>query len=675
MNKIIKIKMMVSDLGPLNPMPDIKNVDYIHAGFEAKPSLSEDEKRYLGKGMVSTMLPYLLQDEYDRNKKEQEVNAVILENDVLKATFLPDYGARLWSLFDKKRNKELLYVNSVIQPCNLGLRNAWLSGGIEFNIGIKGHSPLTCDKMFCDFIGDDAVRFYEYERIRGVAYSITFYLPKSSEALYLKVRVENTKNEGIYMYWWTNTAVPETENTRVIVPTTDSIHCLYQSDHYVLGKEKIPYVNGVDVSFPLNLKGSSDYFYKIPENCNKWEAVVDKNGYGFMEYSDKTLIGRKLFLWGKNPGGRHWNEWLSEKGQTYIEIQAGLAHTQLEHIPMPAHTAWEWNEAFTAIDGSSPELYGEWENSINLIEKQFNQKVKSGVILDFEELNELHISGKTKAVYSGSGWGDLENKLRTRFNASKISNYLDFPRVCNDETEIWYSLLEKGFIPYKTVGYSPVSYVTGESWEKVLSESLDRKEGNHWLTYLMLGVCCYANGKLNEAVDMWQNSILQEPSIWAYRNLGMIYCNEYSDAEKGLGFIEKALALNGGMENIFLLKDYAKTSVNNGDDEKWIKVYSKLNESLKRHKRLQVYYALAELHIGNYKTAMKIITPDFVLNDIKEGELSMSKIWQDMHVAKLQDEEGLSLEKATIEAEKRYPLPFALDFRMHELKKTGELKI
>lgn len=480
MNIKTKIKMRVSDLGELNPMPDIKNVSYIHAGFEAKPSMNEEEKRYLGKGMVSTMLPYLLQDEYNRDKKEQEVNVVILENENLKATFLPDYGARLWSLFDKKQNKELLYVNSVIQPCNLALRNAWLSGGVEFNLGIKGHTPLTCDKMFCDFIDDDKVRFYEYERIRGLAYSITAYLPKGSEALYLKVQVENTKDEPVYMYWWTNIAVPETKNTRVIVPTRDSIHCLYQSDHYVLGKEEIPYVDGIDVSYPLNLKGSSDYFYKIDKDHDKWEAAVDKNGYGFLEYSDKKLIGRKLFLWGENPGGRHWNEWLSEKGQTYIEIQAGLAHTQLEHIPMPAKTKWEWTEAFTAIDGSVDGLYGEWDNAIACVEEQFANKVQRGAILSFDELERMPVSGEVQTTYFASGWGDLENKLRAKFGKDGISENLQFARICNETTSDWYELLEKGYLPKHSVDYVPTSYVSGELWEKVLEESLKNKEAEHW---------------------------------------------------------------------------------------------------------------------------------------------------------------------------------------------------
>ena len=672
MNNITKLKMRVSDLGELNPMPDIKNVSYIHAGFEAKPSLSEEEKRYLGKGMVSTMLPYLLQDGYDRSKEEKDVNTVILENDCLKATFLPDYGARLWSLYDKRAERELLYVNTVIQPCNLGLRNAWLSGGVEFNLGIKGHTPLTCDSMFCDFIGDDAVRFYEYERIRGVAYSITAYLPKGSEALYIRTRVENTKDEDIFMYWWTNIALPETENTRVIVPTDDSIHCLYQEDRYVLGKQAIPYVDGTDVSYPLALKGSSDFFYKIPENQDKWEAMVDKNGYGFLEYSDRRLIGRKLFLWGKNPGGRHWSEWLSEEGQSYIEIQAGLAHTQLEHIPMPAKTKWEWTEAFTSLDGSKQELYGEWNGAIKAAEAQFDRKIQTGAVLPCASLDSIKIEGEVKNVYKGSGWGDLENKVRTTFGCEKISDRLDFYEVRNEETEIWYSLLEDGYLPYKPTCYVPKSYVAGALWEALLKQSLENKEAEHWFTYLQYGVCCYANGKLEEAMKLWQRSIELETSLWAYRNLGMAYTNEYKDAKTGLSYMKEALSQKGAKSCISLLKDYAFMAVNNGADRDFIELYESLEKEEKDNKRLMVYLALAYLNLGDYKKTMEIITPDFVLNDIKEGELSMSKIWFDMHALMLQKEKGLSESEAKACVEEEYPLPYALDFRMHERKKQNK---
>ena len=201
MNRIEFKTMPVASFGLPNPMPDIGNVSYIHAGFEVSPKLNEEEKRYLGKGMINTVLPYMIEDGYDRDKKPRPVKIAVLENEFLRAEFLPDYGGRLWALYDKRTGKNALYTNTVLQPCNFAILNAWFSGGVEFNIGIKGHTPLTCSPMFCELIGEDGLRFYEYERIRGVAYSITAFLPKGSETLYVRPRIENANDHEVYMYW------------------------------------------------------------------------------------------------------------------------------------------------------------------------------------------------------------------------------------------------------------------------------------------------------------------------------------------------------------------------------------------------------------------------------------------------------------------------------------------
>jgi len=73
----------------------------------------------IGKGMVNTLLPYMIQDEYNRERKEREFDAAFLENEYLKAVFFPQLGERLWSLYDKKAKKELLYKNDIFQPVNL----------------------------------------------------------------------------------------------------------------------------------------------------------------------------------------------------------------------------------------------------------------------------------------------------------------------------------------------------------------------------------------------------------------------------------------------------------------------------------------------------------------------------------------------------------------------------
>ena len=208
-----KIKILAANMGEDNCLPDMMNDSYIHAKINVANNIPESDKKYIGKGMINTLLPYKIQDNYDRSRNMKEFNAAILENEYLKAVFVPELGGRLWSLYDKNSQKELLYSNDVFQPCNLALRNAWFSGGVEWNIGIKGHNPLTCSPMFAqkltDTDGAPMLRMYEYERIRGVAYSITAKL--ESDILMVNICIENNEDKDKYMYWWSNIAVEETK--------------------------------------------------------------------------------------------------------------------------------------------------------------------------------------------------------------------------------------------------------------------------------------------------------------------------------------------------------------------------------------------------------------------------------------------------------------------------------
>ncbi len=664
MVEVRKEKWLSAELGKSSPLPDIKNVDYIHAGYEVKPDLNSDERKYLGQGLINTILPYTIQNDYNREQKEREVQTVVLENENLKAVFLPEYGARLWQLYDKKNKKDLLFTNPVIQPCNFAIRNAWIAGGVEFNIGVKGHSNLTCEPMFCDIKGEDSVEFYEYERVRGLSYKITAILPKGSETLYLKTTVENENDEERYMYWWSNIAFPETENTRVIVPADDAIHCLYQENHYVLEKSKIPYDNGVDVTYSLNLPFSSDYFYKIPDNEYKWEAAVDKNGIGLLQYSDSPLKGRKLFLWGKGTGGAHWNDFLAEKGMRYIEIQAGLLYTQLEHLPMPAHTKWEWTEGYTSLDGKDENLYGEWNNAQQAVLNQFQEKVDNGGALYFDKLDTLAIPSENKRVFNGKGWGAVENAMRAKLGKRPIFKEISFPKIVNEETEDWYYLIENGYLPFQNPDVAPKSYVVGEDWEKLLNQSLTNVNGQHWYTYNQLGVVLYAKGDIGDAKAVWKKSVRCEENLWALRNLGMLAINEEKNTNEGLEYLQRAYDL-GGKNWLCFLREYSGKLVFLGEDNKWIEIYGSLSSELKNDSRLQVYLAFAYLHVGELEKAKNILTPDFILSDVKEGELSLSKLWFDLYSAILVRDENITLEQANSIVKERYPLPYDLDFRMH----------
>ena len=653
-----------ASMGRENPLPDIKNVSYIHAGYRMTDKIRPEETTYLGKGMIPTMLPYLLQDDYDRERKPRAFQTAVVENSHIRAVFLPELGGRLWSLYDKDQKKELLYVNSVFQPGNLGLRNAWFSGGVEFNVGIKGHNPLTCSPLHVavdETPHGQVLRLYEYERIRGVVYSVSAWVNETDPVLYLRCRIENASDKTRHMYWWSNIAVPETAGTRVIVPTDDSFLSLYNADHYLLDKASIPFHDGMDVSYPTKIPASRDFFYKIPEERHKWIAAANEEGTGLLQCSTKKLKGRKLFVWGMGQGGRHWNEWLSQKGEAYIEIQAGLAHTQLEHIPMPGNAVWEWTEAYTLLQGDPKILHGEYGNAVRAVEDYMLSRVGDPDTLFFPEDEEVTSS---KLVRSASGWGALEEASR----GQRISKSLVFPEICDDETAPWWQLLKTGSFPAPNVLTPPKSFQLGEEWVRRL-ESLPEK---NWFSYLQLGTLLYGEyvygrGDAERVKNAFERSEAECPNPWAKRNLARLYETEQGDTVKAREYL--LAALEQRKDFLPLAKEVGMLLTRTGEDALWLEIFDRLSPENRENGRLRLLKGVALIHLDRLEEAREIINEKFVMADVKEGELSVSHFWFELYRRLWAKEQGAAYdpenESLCAAADAAYPLPEALDFRMH----------
>jgi hypothetical protein len=76
--------------------------------------------------------------------------------------------------------------------------------------------------------------------------------------------------------------------------------------------------------------------------------------------STAGLPGRKLFVWGVGPGGDRWQERLSGPGHRYLEIQAGLATTQFEHLVLAADGQVSWTEAIGSLDLAAHDAHQQW---------------------------------------------------------------------------------------------------------------------------------------------------------------------------------------------------------------------------------------------------------------------------------------------------------------------------
>ncbi|MBR5507410.1 MAG: DUF5107 domain-containing protein [Clostridia bacterium] len=630
-------EIMSASLGEENPMPDLKNVSYIHATYKLSDKLDEDDRKHIGKGMVKTILPYLNEDGYDRDLKLKKFKAAILENEKLRAVFLPEIGGRLWSLYHKEEKRELLFVNKVFQPGNLGIRNAWFSGGVEWNVGIKGHNPLTCDPLFAaeskNEEGESILTMYEYERLRGIVYSINAYLPEGSDKLYIKTSVENTSDKEKYMYWWSNIAVEE-KGMRVLAPADEMFLCKYNDNHYFIDKCPAPDYEGEDLSYAERGKRSIDFFYKVPTESKKWVAAVDKDGKGLLQMSTPELKGRKVFLWGQGKGGRNWNKFLQRDDSTYIEIQAGLLYTQMEHIPMPPKTVWEWTEMYTLADISPDAAQSDWQTA----NKAMAEYVDS--IYDFDEVN-IPVNTKKEIKMYGSGWGAFENKL------NKVSNICEFPEdSMNEKQAEWNFLLDNGYLKENDGVNPPVSYVTDSEILELLEKSLEKEEGNHWYTHYHIGIIRYKLADFEGALKAWQKSAELKETAWNLRNIAMIYKNEIKDVSLATQYMGKAINV-GGIEVRGLVNDAGGLYTTCGAPEKWLELYNTLSDEFKNLGRFKLYCAVAYLAMNQKQKAKEFINEDFELHDIKEGELSVSALWSEIYGDEV-------------------PLPERLDFRMHE---------
>src|SRR3954451_19212778 len=514
------LTMPTADVGPVNPLPPLLATSDLHAVVD--PGEADAEMRHnVGYGRVRSVLPYLVQDGYGRDRRPAEHKVAVLENDVLRATFLLDLGGRLWSLVHKPTDRELLYRNPVFQPANLALRNAWFAGGVEWNIGTIGHSPTTCEPLHAVRVlqrdGTPVLRMYELERLREVAFQVDAWLPEGSPVLLVHLRIVNPNDVETPMYWWSNVAVPQADDVRVLAPADRAWQ--FSSDRR-LRRVPIPVLDGQDRTYTTRASEAADYFFAIADGQRRWITALDGRGTGLVQTSTDRLRGRKLFLWGKSPGGDHWQEWLAQPGQEYLEIQAGLARTQLEHLPMPARASWSWVEAYGLLQSDADAVHGDdWSLARAAVSRDLEALIpRADLDGALTAATAWADAAPVEVLNRGSGWGALERRLRERDGDDSLSlpgtPFGD--ETLGPEQQPWIELVRTGRMPSPPAEQPPSSSQTSRRWLRPLEAA------DGWLPTLHLGVVLAHTGDQRGAADAWLRSLADEPTAWAWRNLAIL---------------------------------------------------------------------------------------------------------------------------------------------------------
>lgn len=615
--------MLAADLGEESCVPDLLGERILQNSL--KFYLDETDEIYEGYGRLADAYPYRQRNNYSRNLKEKEIRTAVLENDLVKAVFLPDYGGRLWELWDKKEHMNLLYTNDVLQFSNLAVRNAWFSGGVEWNLGIIGHHPFTTEPLYVARTqtnqGEPVLRMYEYERIRGVTWQMDFWLEEGCPYLKCRMRIVNESTEVLPMYWWSNMAVPEYEHGHITVPAAEA----YAGTGVECRKVSIPMVDGVDISDYQKIPRSIDYFFNVPEDAPKYIVNVDKDGKGLLQFSTKRLKGRKLFSWGKNTASDHWQEFLTKDAGRYVEIQAGLGKTQYGCIPMAPHTAWEWMECYGPAHSE--------ELSEKVYEKAFEERREkvTGYLREHHLIENLEkeleatkpmAMAKADLVTHGSGYGSFHK-------ASERTKHLEFVRM-TETMKHWEEFFETGKLHTPDPEDRPDAFWNGEAFlEKLKSTTLEPDSPNfhNWYAYYHLGILEFRKGNDAVAKQMYEKSLERKENAWALHGLSCL-CLQEGNKTLATLYIQRGMQLQ--KHSVSYQKEGLKILSKCEAYREILNQYEEMDEAFKEIGRIQYYHILGLVKNGYLQEADALLNSEegIVIDDIREGEDNLQDLWE-----------------------------------------------
>ncbi|MEU1400829.1 DUF5107 domain-containing protein [Streptomyces sp. NPDC005728] len=648
------LTLPAAQLGPDNPLPPLRLLDEAPQGDDReRDDLPRDVARQLAYEPLRSLLPARVRDGYGRTREPRTLDALVIENDLLRATVLPGLGGRIASLVHLPTGRELLYRNPVFQPADFALNGAWYSGGIEWNIGATGHTALSCAPLHAARVpapdGGEMLRLWEWERLRDLPFQVDLWLPEGSGFLHVGVRIRNPHERPVPAYWWSNTAVPE--DRRILAPAEEA--WLPDSPEGAAGtpdgcrrrlrRVPVPSYDGIDRTHPLNSPYAADYFYEVPNGRRRWIAALDADGHGLVQTSTDVLRGRKLFVWGSGPGGRRWQQWLTEPGTGgYCEIQAGLARTQLEHVRLEPESEVSWMEAYGPLDAPRD---GEWTAVLQGAEERL------AAVLPRDRVEEAYAAWRPYAdtepgetLATGSGWGALE-ALRAGWKLPGTP----FPETTlGDAQAPWLELLHTGSLPEPRRVRPPGETLVAPHWRDMLETAPATPH-----TEYHLGVAQWHAGDRAQAVRSWERAVPLAPSQWPLLRCLAVADQEaghheraaerYAEAFEDLcrerrddGETWTAAVAALGREALEALLRARRTADARA-------VWDGLLPAVRRRGRFRLLEAELLLAEGRRADARAVFDAGFEVADLREGAEVLGRLW-----ARLTDE----------------PLPARYDFRM-----------
>ncbi len=283
-------------------------------------------------GAKGPVYPYPLLDVLTDELEDRTYTVVVLENEYVRYSVLPEVGGRIFEAVDKSSGYDFFYRQRVIKPALIGMLGAWISGGVEWNIP---HHHRASTFMPVDWTlgeaadGGRTVWIGELELRHRMRWLVGLTLRPGSPCLEVTYKIFNRTPFAHSILCWANAAVHANEEYQVIFPPGTRLatfHGKNQFAHWPVSSEVyngVDYSPGVDVSWWKNHPSPTSFFAFQSEGDFLAGYDHGKEAGVVMVGDHRDSPGKKLWTWGTGSEGARWERILTDDDGPYLELMFG----------------------------------------------------------------------------------------------------------------------------------------------------------------------------------------------------------------------------------------------------------------------------------------------------------------------------------------------------------------
>jgi tetratricopeptide (TPR) repeat protein len=534
---------------------------YEHSGRELEPPLFASSTAAGMYPFTTYLMPFKA-----GGPKPKTYATVVVENEYLKLTYIPDFGGHIFSLYDKIRQREVFYRNDVIKPAPYNPRNSWPQSGLELTgphdlhtLTLNGE-PFWANRIVHNEDGSVSLVLGETDPVYGMEVNLIATLHPGVAALEIGVRCYNPRAAQMPQMMWINTAINATPKTRFIYPMTRTV------GHTTADIADWPLYNGLDYSWDRNNTHMLGVF-GIDSYDNFQGAYQFDRDYGIFRYGDRRVVqGMKLWTFGYGESAKEYEQGYTDNAGPYVELQSGRYVWDGHYEWVAPHKTESWNEWWVPVAGTGGLTTLTRDVALNLEIPQSKDGTGSLVLAATRPLAGavIHVTARSgellrtktdlspaqpyKAAFTLRG--DSSGIVVT-VTAGDGATLLEYHRPETDPGRKQYTPftkpLERPRKPVEEMSAEELAIAAeyrmkeldGAGATRLLEKALAHDAG-YSRAHLMLGIQDFKQAHFDKAVAQLEKSLERDPYSYAsyyYLAMSQLALGENAKAERNLFFL------------------------------------------------------------------------------------------------------------------------------------------